>query len=691
MGTRERQSGRPSAAERYTRSLIEATLDPLVIIGVDATISDVNEATVHATGVERAELIGTDFASYCTEPDNAARAYRTTLEFGAVTDLPLTIRHVDGRLTDVLYNATVMRDEDGRTIGVLAAARDITTRLAAEDELRAANRRLAMLSATNQALLRTETEAELFNEVCMAATTVGGYRLAWVGEPLDEGRVVRPVGQAGFERGYLERANISWADDERGRGPTGRAIREGTLQQCTDYLRDPRMAPWRAGAIKQGYASSVAVPFPVEDRMFVLSVYGDRPHEFGEDDLDALQELADDLAVGVAARRARAAAARATAQLRESEAQFRQLFDWSPVGIAYVDLDGTFVRVNRRLGEITGYGEGLVGKTFGDITHPDDLAADVECTRGLQAGDLDTYSMEKRYISKDGATVWVDLWVTLVRDADGRPMHFVSAVKDIALRKQAQAAVAALTTELEDRVRERTEELQRANDNLEAFTYTVSHDLRAPLRSVIGFTAALQEDYGDTFDDTASDYARRIRAAAERMSALIDDLLQLSRLGRAELHTLPTDLSEIVRSIADELGRQYPDRQVDVAIEDGVVVQSDRRLITTALQNLLENAWKFTAGRSPAHVRFGTVDGEPGWVTCCVRDDGVGFEPQYADKLFQPFQRLHGSDEYPGTGIGLASVRRIVERHGGRVWAEARPGEGAAFYVTLPAAVSPRP
>jgi len=253
----------------------------------------------------------------------------------------------------------------------------------------------------------------------------------------------------------------------------------------------------------------------------------------------------------------------------------------------------------------------------------------------------------------------------------------------------AQTKIRTLNAELEVRVEQRTAELVVANENLEAFTYSVAHDLRSPLRTLSGYSEALTEDYGDRLDETGRWYTERIQAATERMGALIDDLLLLAQVSRAEMSLGPVDLSAEVAAIAGELQAREPGRRVRFTIHDGVWVNADRTLIRTVLQNLVENAWKYTGKRDGATIEFGATAAEDAGVCCYVRDNGAGFDPAFAAKLFQPFQRLHAVTEFPGTGIGLASVRRIIERHGGRVWAEGAVGRGATFYFTLDAKETP--
>jgi signal transduction histidine kinase len=244
--------------------------------------------------------------------------------------------------------------------------------------------------------------------------------------------------------------------------------------------------------------------------------------------------------------------------------------------------------------------------------------------------------------------------------------------------------VQSYATRLEDLVAERTAELAVVNKELEAFAYSVSHDLRAPLRSVDGFGQALLEDYAHQLDAVGQDYVRRMRAASQRMGQLINDLLKLSRLTRRELHREPVDLSAMVKAIAADLQQAQPGRQVQFDIAEGIVAHGDGHLLRVMLENLLGNAWKFTSKQPRARIHFG-VEGSGGGRVYFVRDDGVGFDIAYVNKLFLPFQRLHGVTEFEGSGIGLATVQRVVHRHGGQVWAEGAEGQGATFFFTLPA------
>jgi signal transduction histidine kinase len=256
------------------------------------------------------------------------------------------------------------------------------------------------------------------------------------------------------------------------------------------------------------------------------------------------------------------------------------------------------------------------------------------------------------------------------------------ALREIAARKQSEAELEKYKDHLEEMVQQRTNELEIANKELESFSYSVSHDLRAPLRSIDGFSQAILEDYADKLDEQGKDYLKRIRESSQMMAQIIDDILGLSRVVRAELDLKAVNLTDIAREISLELKRIEPERQVEFNIMDGVEAIGDANLLRSVIQNLLSNAFKFTAKCQVGRINFG-VEPKNGKNVYYVRDNGVGFDMKYADKLFMPFERLHPASEFAGTGIGLATVQRIVRRHGGKVWAEGEAGKGASFNFTL--------
>lgn len=294
---------------------------------------------------------------------------------------------------------------------------------------------------------------------------------------------------------------------------------------------------------------------------------------------------------------------------------------------------------------------------------------------GIVAGAMNVYAAEMQFFTPDIVSLMLELAADISFSLD--------AFAERECRERAEAELKQLNLELERRVKERTRQLEIINKELEAFSYSVSHDLRGPLRSIDGFSQILLKKYHDQLDATGRDYLRRVRRASQRMGHLIDDLLQLSQVARGPLRREPVDLSEIAEHVADDLCRMNPERKVRFVSQAGLSVRADPGLMRIAMDNLLGNAWKYTSKKVAAEIEFGkrAIDGDEVFF---VRDNGDGFNMDYVHKLFGTFQRLHGTDEFEGTGIGLATVQRIIHRHNGRVWAEGKEGQGATFYFTLP-------
>ncbi len=374
---------------------------------------------------------------------------------------------------------------------------------------------------------------------------------------------------------------------------------------------------------------------------------------------------------------------RAEEALRESEERFRNVFEYSPLGKSITGLDGS-LSVNRAFVELLGYSEEeLRVVKWQDITHPDDVQRSQEAIQSLIQGEVPQARFEKRYVHKNGSIVWTEVTTALQRDQGQRPLYFLTTISDITSRKRAEVDLLQLNETLEKRVAQRTVLLEAANKELEAFSYSVSHDLRAPLRGIDGWSLALLEDYQDKLDEQGRLYLNRVRSETQRMGMLIDHLLNLSRLSHSEMHVGQVDLSALAQRVVERLQDSQPERSAEVIIAPGIKAQGDRPLIEAALTNLLENAWKFTSKKAITRIEFGKLE-EEGSTAFFVRDNGAGFNLGSAQKLFSPFQRLHSKSDFPGTGVGLATVRRIIQRHGGRIWAETAVDQGATFYFTLP-------
>jgi len=495
---------------------------------------------------------------------------------------------------------------------------------------------------------------------------------------------------------------------------------------------------------------------------------------------------------------------RAEEELRESEERFRNIFEESQIGIVLVDSNQSYLAVNKAFCSMVGYSqEELMSLSYAAISHPDGIEENVRNAKALWRGEIPYYKVEKRYIHKNGKTVWAFLETSLIRDRQGNPSYYLSVIEDITERKRAEEAlreseerfrlfmhhfpgltyikdsatrvifanqgfmtylniapsqilgktnqdifptefaerftaddrrvfesgqseeieehfggriwstykfilpqpdrspllggitlditerklaeeeIRRLNDELEQRVEERTAQLEAANKELEAFAYSVSHDLRAPLRAVDGFSRILLGDYALQLPPEAARYLERILANIQQMGRLIDDLLKFSRLSRQPLSKQRVELAELVHQAIEALDSERKERRVEISVGELPLCQGDPVLLRQVWVNLLSNALKFTRQREVARIEIGCQTNADGEQVYFVKDNGVGFDMQYAGKLFGVFQRLHRTEEYEGTGVGLAIVQRIVHRHGGRVWAEAAPGEGATFCFTL--------
>lgn len=370
-------------------------------------------------------------------------------------------------------------------------------------------------------------------------------------------------------------------------------------------------------------------------------------------------------------------------QTEESLRLAATVFENAGEGIIVTDDQRRILAVNARFCETTGYSEAeALGRTPAELLKSglqDDnfyrLMWETLDQRGIWSGQL----WNRR---KDGNLYAESLTIKAVRGTSGQITHYVGVFMDISDRLRAEDDLRKLNEELEQRVEERTAALQQLNKELEAFSYSVSHDLRAPLRSISGFSQALQEDHAAALDEEGRDYLKRIRSAAGRMEELINDLLGLAQASRQRLRLEDTDLSLLAAAVAVELQERDPDRRMEWRIAENLRAQGDLQLCRILLANLMDNAWKYTSRNPAPRIEFELVEVD-GRKAFRVRDNGVGFDMAHAQKIFEPFRRLHSTSEFPGSGIGLATAARIVDRHGGNIWAESRPDEGTSIYFTL--------
>jgi PAS domain S-box-containing protein len=370
--------------------------------------------------------------------------------------------------------------------------------------------------------------------------------------------------------------------------------------------------------------------------------------------------------------------------LAHSKAELETIFNAISDVVLYSDTDRRLIHVNPATETIFGYSsEELLGRNT-EIFYADKADFEQQGNRQFsKTSDIKSASYEMRYRRKDGSTFIGETFGAKVFDNEGRMIGFIGVIRDVTQRKQVEAELRQHQEHLEELVTERTAELSNLNHELEAFSYSVSHDLRAPLRAINGFSTILCHEFKSKLDEEGIDYLERIQKASIKMGHLIDDLINLSRVSRVDLNKETVDLSSMAEEILTALHNAEPDRKVSWDIEKGLSVKADKTLIHVMLQNLLGNAWKYTAKTPEATIGLyrQPLEGEPD--ALCVEDNGIGFDTEYKHKIFQPFERLHSHSEFEGTGIGLATVYRVIKRHAGQIWAESTLNGGSRFYFRL--------
>jgi PAS domain S-box-containing protein len=642
----ERQQAESAAL--LLAAIVESSTDAVIGKDLNSIITSWNAAAERMFGYSADEMVGRPITLIIpTGHQNEEEEILSKIKRGERVEHFETQRlRKDGGLISISVTVSPIKDSHGRVIGASKVARDISGRKQIENELRESEERFRLL-------------VEGVHEYAIILLDLEGKVVSW---------------NAGAERlkGFK-------ADEVIGRSFS-------VFYPPEDVAAGKPTMELKAAA-KQGRWEDEGWRIRADGTRFWANVL-----------ITALKDNAGNLRGFSKLTRDITDRKQAEDALLKAGALQRAIFDSANFSSIATDAKGVIQIFNVGAERMLGYTatEVMNKITPADISDPAELIARAQAlslelgtpiTPGFEAlvfkasrGIEDIY--ELTYIRKDGSRFPAVVSVTALRDAQDAIIGYLLIGTDNAERKRAAAVIRQLTTDLEQRVVERTAQLQTANKELEAFCYSVSHDLRTPLRSLDGFSQALLEDCSEKLDAQGHDYLRRIRAGSQRMGQLIDDLLNLSRVSRGEMSRELVDVSKMAHEVADELRATAPERDAEFVVADGLVAQTDPRLLRIVLTNLFGNAWKFTAKQPHGRIEFGST-GENGNTEYFMRDNGAGFDQAYAGKLFGAFQRLHAAKDFAGTGIGLATVQRIIQRQGGRVWAEGKVEQGATFHFTL--------
>jgi PAS domain S-box-containing protein len=592
--------------------LIEASLDPLVTIGSDGKITDVNNATENVTGYPREKLIGEDFSDYFTEHEKAKEGYLEVFREGFVRDYPLEILHKDGHITPVLYNASVYRDESGEVAGVFAAARDITEIKKAESEIQ----RLAnVVESSNDSIITRSIEGNILSWNKGVEHTYG-YTAK---EVLEKNiSIIIPPSLKEEENELIENIKA-----------------KKTIHENYETTR----------ITKNGKIINVSVTIsPIYDTL---------------GNLVAISTISRDITENK----------KAAKKLELANKYNRSLLEASLDPLVTIGADGKITNVNHSTKTVTGRnGDELIGTDFSDyFTEPQKAREGYE--KVFHDGFVRDYPLEVK--NKNGNTTPVLYNASVYRDESGEVIGVFAAARDITELKEA-----------EDDLKLKLNELSRSNAELEQFAYVSSHDLQEPLRMIASYLQLLERKYKGKLDDKADKYIHFSVDGATRMQNLINDLLDFSRVTTQAKELHPTELEPIFKEVLSNLEVSINKNKAIISHDSLPVVMADKIQIAQVFQNLINNAIKFHSEDLPK-INISVKKEKNHWLFA-VKDNGIGINPTHSDKIFEVFKRLNKKRDYPGTGIGLAICKKIVERHGGRIWVESELGKCSIFYFTLP-------
>ncbi len=656
-------------------AIVQSSDDAIIGKTLDGIVTSWNKGAEKIYGYTESEMIGRSISILLpSERANELSQILQKIRAGEHIDhYETTRRRKDGQEIHLALTVSPIRDTEGRIVAASTIGHDISERKH-YDAINASRIHLMQFAVTHslaELLEETLNEAEKLTD-----SFIGFYHF------VEDDQTSLTL------QDWSTRTKLEFCKAE-GKGLHYAISEAGVWVDCVSQRKpvihnDYASLPHRKG-LPEGHAEVIReliVPVLRGDKTKAILGIGNKPSDYSEKDIEVVSLLAD-LAWEIAERKL------VDEALRENQWRYREIFDNVLDGLYLLEVtdDGRFrtIEANPALERLTGVPRSLsVGKTQEEIV-PAEVAAIVNA-KYRHCIEADQPIEEEVMLDLPVGQRYFQSTLIPAHDENGKVHRIIGISRDVTERKKTEEEIRRLNQELEQRVIERTAQLETANKELEAFAYSVSHDLRAPLRHIDGFLELLQQRTSGTLDERSQHYMDTISDAARRMGQLIDDLLAFSRMGRHELSKTPVDLGELVQEVIGELAPEMQDRTIHWHIPPLPTVTGDRAMLRLVLVNLLSNALKFTRKSEPAEIEIGCqVNGKE--TTIFVRDNGVGFDMTYANKLFGVFQRLHHADEFEGTGIGLANVRQIIQRHNGRTWAEAKVDQGATFYFSLPSSI----
>jgi PAS domain S-box-containing protein len=682
MAEREALTDSLRQNESLLRTVMDNSPDPIFLKNRDSQMLLANPATLAVWGRGANEVIGKTIQEYVAVLE-VGRAImendQRVMASGQTEVVEETLSGPIGPRT-FLTTKSPYYDSEGRVIGLVGVARDITDRKKQEEELQQLNRTLRALSNSSHALTRAEEEKAYLEEVCQIVVRDCGYKMAWIGyAENNEAKTIQPVAHAGFEDGYLETLNLTWADTERGQGPGGTAIRTGKPSMCTNMLTDPRFAPWRAQALKRGYASSLVLPLLTGGTAFgEITVYSEHPHPFSEDEVKLLTELADDLTHGITTLRLRQQNRQAQQALCESEERFRQLADAMPQLVWTAATDGRVDYFNQRLKEFKSVGQRA------PVIHPKDLPQTLKIwQRGIKSGR--DYEVEHRMQRSDGIFRWFLSRAVPIRDESGSVIRWYGTSTDVDDRKQAEQALQRSRDELEAKVQERTAELLLLLEDLGKSR----HDLRKLASELVLAEERERKRLAVTLHDEVAQTLAAARMRLDMMRSLPDGRERKQSFEQAQellshairqTRALMKDISNPIlyemglRSAVEALAEPIKDQhgiQVKCSFEGNLssLSQDLNVMIFQLVKELLQNVIRHSGARG-ANIR---IIEDKDSIRTIVADDGAGFDVNDTN-----------SRDYSEGGFGLFSIRERVKSFNGNIQIKSKPGIGSEVIVELP-------